>query len=104
MPEAAIYVFDNASTDGTAEVARGAGATVMNVTHRGKGNVVRRMFADVDADIYILADGDGTYDPGAARQMIDATAGRRARHGGRLPGRLGRAANIASDINSATGR
>jgi glycosyltransferase involved in cell wall biosynthesis len=71
LPEAAIYVFDNASTDGTAEAARAAGATVMNVTHRGKGNVVRRMFADVEADIYLMADGDGTYDPRAARQMID---------------------------------
>ena len=71
LPEAAIYVFDNASTDTTAEVARAAGATVISVTHRGKGNVVRRMFADVEADIYLMVDGDGTYDPGAARQMID---------------------------------
>ncbi len=71
LPQAAIYVFDNGSTDGTAEVARRAGATVKLVRHRGKGNVVRRMFADVDADIYLMADGDGTYDPGAARQMLD---------------------------------
>ena len=72
LPEAAVYVFDNASTDGTAEVARTAGARVITVTHRGKGNVVRRMFADVEVDIYLMADGDGTYDPGAARAMIDA--------------------------------
>jgi len=71
LPEAAIYVFDNASTDGTADVARQAGATVVLVKHRGKGNVVRRMFADVEADIYLMADGDGTYDPAAARAVID---------------------------------
>ena len=72
LPEATIYVFDNDSSDGTAEVARTAGATVLTVKHRGKGNVVRRMFADVEADIYLMADGDGTYDPGAARAMIEA--------------------------------
>lgn len=71
LPQAAIYVFDNASTDDTATVARAAGATVKLVRQRGKGNVVRRMFADVEADIYLMADGDGTYDAGAARQMID---------------------------------
>lgn len=71
LPEASIHVFDNASTDGTAEAARAAGAEVLNVTIRGKGNVVRRMFADVDADLYLMADGDGTYDAGAARAMID---------------------------------
>jgi glycosyltransferase involved in cell wall biosynthesis len=71
LPEAQIHVFDNASTDGTADVARTAGAMVRTVTARGKGNVVRRMFADVEADIYLMADGDGTYDPAAARQMLD---------------------------------
>jgi glycosyltransferase involved in cell wall biosynthesis len=71
LPAAAIYVFDNASSDDTAAVARAAGAMVMTVTERGKGNVVRRMFADVEADIYLMADGDGTYDAGAARKMID---------------------------------
>jgi len=70
LPDAAVYVFDNASTDRTAEVARAAGATVMGVAQRGKGNVVRRMFADVEADIYVMADGDGTYDAGAAPVMI----------------------------------
>src|SRR3569833_352763 len=61
LPDAAIYVFDNASTDATAEVARGAGATVMRVVERGKGNVVRRMFADVEADIYVLVVGVGSF-------------------------------------------
>ena len=72
LPDAAIYVFDNASTDGTADVARQAGATVFHVGHRGKGNVVRRMFADVEADIYLMADGDATYDPRSAPGLIDA--------------------------------
>jgi glycosyltransferase involved in cell wall biosynthesis len=70
LPHATVYVFDNASTDRTADVARAAGATVMRVAQRGKGNVVRRMFADVEADIYVMADGDGTYDAGAAPTMI----------------------------------
>src|SRR5919201_1891621 len=72
LPEAAIYVYDNNSTDRTAEVARAAGATVRREVHQGKGNVVRRMFADVDADIYVLVDGDLTYDAGAAGKLIDA--------------------------------
>lgn len=72
LPEAAIHVFDNASSDDTAAVAQAAGATVFHVSQRGKGNVVRRMFADVEADIYLMADGDGTYDPGSARALIDA--------------------------------
>ena len=62
LPEAALYVFDNNSTDGTAEVAAAHGASVIHVKLRGKGNVVRRMFADVEADIYIMTDGDATYD------------------------------------------
>jgi len=70
LPEAHIHVFDNGSTDGTAETARAAGARVTRERHRGKGNVVRRMFADVDADLYIMADGDGTYDATAARGML----------------------------------
>ncbi|MEO8757990.1 MAG: glycosyltransferase [Devosia sp.] len=72
LPQATIHVFDNSSTDDTATVARQAGASIVPVKHRGKGNVVRRMFADVEADIYLMADGDGTYDPDAARQLIDA--------------------------------
>ncbi|MBS0450752.1 MAG: glycosyltransferase [Proteobacteria bacterium] len=62
IPSAQVHVFDNRSTDGTSDVARRHGAIVTNVPLRGKGNVVRRMFADVEADVYIMADGDGTYD------------------------------------------
>ncbi len=68
LPEAEIHVFDNNSSDDTAAVARAAGAIVTHVTLRGKGNVVRRMFADVDADVYVMVDGDATYDTGAARR------------------------------------
>lgn len=71
LPHARIHVFDNASTDRTVDVAREAGATVRSVGLRGKGNVVRRMFADVDADIYVLVDGDATYDAPSAPAMIE---------------------------------
>jgi glycosyltransferase involved in cell wall biosynthesis len=70
LPEAAVYVYDNNSTDRTSEVARAAGAVVRRETRQGKGNVVRRMFADVDADIYILVDGDATYHAASVRAMI----------------------------------
>ncbi len=70
LPGAAIYVYDNNSTDRTAEVAEAAGATVRRETRKGKGNVVRRMFADVEADIYILVDGDDTYDAAAAPALV----------------------------------
>ena len=70
LPEAAIHVFDNASTDGTAAEAAAHGATVHRVALRGKGNVVRRMFADVEADIYVMTDGDATYDVSTIRGMI----------------------------------
>src|SRR6266700_4730434 len=70
LPEAAIYVYDNNSADRTGEVARAAGALVRRERHQGKGNVVRRMFADVDADLYVLVDGDATYDAASARAMI----------------------------------
>ncbi|MGE0410293.1 MAG: glycosyltransferase [Amphiplicatus sp.] len=72
LPAAAIYVYDNASTDKTAEKARGAGAILRAETMKGKGNAIRRAFADVDADIYVMADGDGTYDAAAAPSMIAA--------------------------------
>ncbi|SCX74441.1 glycosyltransferase [Variovorax sp. EL159] len=71
LPEAEIHVFDNNSTDDTAAVARAAGAIVTHVAAPGKGNVVRRMFADVEADVYVMVDGDATYDTGAARRLID---------------------------------
>jgi len=70
LPDAAIYVYDNNSADRTVEVARLAGAIVRTERMQGKGNVVRRMFADVDADIYVMADGDATYDATAAPAMI----------------------------------
>ena len=70
LPDAAIYVYDNNSTDRTVEAAAKAGATVRRETHQGKGHVVRRMFTDVDADIYVLVDGDATYDAPSAPQMI----------------------------------
>ncbi|MBV9559606.1 MAG: glycosyltransferase [Bradyrhizobium sp.] len=74
LPSAAIYVYDNNSTDGTADAARGAGAIVRRETLQGKGHVVRRMFADVEADIYVLVDGDGTYEAAAAPQMVQLLA------------------------------
>src|SRR5688572_24168617 len=72
LPGAAIYVYDNNSKDRTALVARTAGAVVRQETHQGKGHVVRRMFADVEADIYVLVDGDATYDAPSVRSMIIA--------------------------------
>ena len=71
LPDAAIYVYDNNSKDKTVERAREAGAIVRTETLQGKGNVVRRMFADIEADVYLMTDGDTTYDPGAARAMCD---------------------------------
>jgi GT2 family glycosyltransferase len=70
LPTATIYVFDNNSTDRSIEIARAAGAAIRRVTSQGKGNVVRRMFADVDADIYLLVDGDATYHAPSAPEMI----------------------------------
>ena len=70
LPGSTVYVYDNNSRDRTAELARGAGAVVRTERQQGKGHVVRRMFADVDADIYIMADGDLTYDPKAAPDMV----------------------------------
>ncbi|MCW2350768.1 glycosyltransferase family 2 protein [Sphingobium sp. B12D2B] len=72
LPQAAIYVFDNNSSDDSVAVARAAGAIVYSVRQQGKGHVVRRMFADVDADIYVLADGDATYDASAAPALVSA--------------------------------
>ena len=71
LPGAAIFVYDNNSRDGTIEKARKAGAVVRTERMQGKGHVVRRMFADVEADVYVMADGDLTYDPKAAPTMVD---------------------------------
>ena len=70
LPQAMVYVYDNNSTDRTVEVARAAGAVVRRETHQGKGNVVRRMFSDIEADVYVLVDGDATYDAPSAPAMI----------------------------------
>ncbi|WP_262966022.1 glycosyltransferase [Methylobacter psychrophilus] len=71
LPESIIYVFDNNSTDRTSEVADSAGARVVHVSQKGKGNVVRRMFADIEADIYLMVDGDSTYDASFAPKLVD---------------------------------
>ena len=71
LPDALIYVYDNGSVDGTARVARQAGATVRTEPLKGKGNVMRRMFADIEADVYVLVDGDDTYHAASAPQLID---------------------------------
>lgn len=70
LPEADIYVYDNNSKDKTAEIAAKSGAIVRTETRQGKGNVVRRMFADVEADVYVMVDGDATYDMKAVPNMI----------------------------------
>ncbi len=70
LPTATIYVYDNNSTDGTIAAARAAGAVVRRELLQGKGNVIRRAFADIDADLYVLVDGDDTYDAAAAPVMV----------------------------------
>jgi glycosyltransferase involved in cell wall biosynthesis len=70
LPDAAVYVYDNNSRDQTMARAREAGAIVRSEQRQGKGNVVRRMFADIEADIYVVVDGDDTYDAGAAPRMV----------------------------------
>ena len=70
LPDAAVYVYDNNSTDGTAEAARQAGAVVRTEQLQGKGHVIRRMFADIEADAYVLVDGDDTYDAASAPAMV----------------------------------
>lgn len=71
MPALKIYVFDNNSTDNTKRIAQQCGSIVLNVPLKGKGNVVRRMFADVEADVYVMVDGDATYDAKAVTKMVD---------------------------------
>jgi glycosyltransferase involved in cell wall biosynthesis len=70
LPSAIVHVYDNNSRDRTMELARAAGAVVRAERQQGKGHVVRRMFADIDADVYVMADGDLTYDPKAAPEMV----------------------------------
>ncbi|MGI3903853.1 MAG: glycosyltransferase family 2 protein, partial [Janthinobacterium lividum] len=74
LPGAQIYVYDNNSSDGTADIARDLGATVRTEGRQGKGNVVRRMFSDIDADCYIMVDGDDTYDAAAAAEAVALVA------------------------------
>jgi glycosyltransferase involved in cell wall biosynthesis len=78
LPEAKIYVYDNNSTDGTGDIAKKAGATVVSEYRQGKGNVVRSQFRDIEADAYMLVDGDDTYPAEQARQMIDLVLDGRA--------------------------
>jgi glycosyltransferase involved in cell wall biosynthesis len=77
LPAAEIYVYDNNSKDRTVALAREAGAVVRSEKRQGKGHVVRRMFADVDADVYVLVDGDATYDAPSAPRMIEKLVGER---------------------------
>ena len=69
IPEATIYVYDNNSSDGTDEIARNAGAVVRYEHQQGKGNVIRRMFSEIDAECYLMADGDDTYPADAATDL-----------------------------------
>lgn len=70
LPEAQVHVYDNNSTDGTADIARAAGAQVRHVGQQGKAQVMRRLFADVDADVYLMVDGDDTYDAASAPRLV----------------------------------
>ncbi len=72
LPEASVHVYDNNSSDDTIATALAEGAVVRSVVHQGKGNVVRRLFADIEADVYVLVDGDDTYDAASAPAMIEA--------------------------------
>jgi glycosyltransferase involved in cell wall biosynthesis len=71
LPRATVYVYDNNSTDDTAAIAASAGAEVRRETRRGKGNVVRRMFQDIEADVYVMVDGDDTYDAAVAPSLVE---------------------------------
>ena len=78
LPEATIYVYDNNSSDGTGEIARAAGAIVRYEFQQGKGNVIRRMFRDIDAECYIMTDGDDTYPSETAQEMADMILNKKA--------------------------
>lgn len=83
LPEADIYVYDNNSKDKTVEIAKKAGAIVRNEYNQGKGNVVRRMFREVEADIYVMVDGDDTYPANEVHKLIEPVLKRRSRYGNR---------------------
>ena len=78
LPEATVYVYDNNSTDATAEIARSAGAVVRPEYQQGKGNVIRRMFREIDAQVYVMTDGDDTYPADCAREMVELVLFRQA--------------------------
>ncbi len=94
LPSATIYVYDNNSADDTSEQAESAGAIVVRSPRQGKGNVVRHMFSDIEADIYLMADGDGTYDPSVARDLIDKL----------IKDRLDMVVGIRKDVTKDAGR
>jgi glycosyltransferase involved in cell wall biosynthesis len=77
LPQATVYVYDNNSTDRTAQVAAAAGAVVRAETAQGKGHVVRRMFSDVEADVYLMVDGDATYDAASAPRLVERLVAQR---------------------------
>ena len=78
LPEAVVYVYDNNSTDDTAKLARAAGAVIRREYKQGKGNVIRRMFREIDAECYLMIDGDDTYPLDCAREMVDKVLGHNA--------------------------
>lgn len=77
LPEADVYVYDNNSTDHTADIAKAAGAIVKHEYRQGKGNVIRSMFRDIDAGCYLMVDGDDTYPAENAREMANLVLGKR---------------------------
>lgn len=78
LPEASVYVYDNNSTDGTAKIARESGAIVRHEPRQGKGNVCRQMFRDIDADCYLMVDGDDTYPAAAAKALCEPILAKQA--------------------------
>lgn len=83
LPEAEIYVYDNNSKDNTAKIAESAGACVRYEYNQGKGNVVRRMFREINADIYVIVDGDDTYQAEKVHKLIKPVIERKSRYGNR---------------------
>lgn len=81
LPEADIYVYDNNSKDKTEEIARNAGAIVRHEYNQGKGNVIRRSFREIEADIYVMVDGDDTYPANSVHKLIEPIKNRHGRYG-----------------------